>query len=119
MRTEVLECVRELRKNSTPAEKIFWEMVRAKRFFGKKFVRQQAFIFDYEGEKRFFVADFYCAEKKLIIEIDGKIHESQKEKDLIRTEILNLLGLKVVRFTNEEVYNDLEMVKLQLATLVQ
>jgi very-short-patch-repair endonuclease len=51
---------------------------------------------------KFFVADFYCAEEKLILEIDGKIHESQKEYDLWRTSVLNELGLRVFRILNEE-----------------
>jgi very-short-patch-repair endonuclease len=107
MRTEVLECVKFLRRNETESEKIFWNVVRNRKVKNKKFVRQQAFIFDYENEKRFFVADFYCAERKLIVEIDGKIHDSQKEKDLLRTEILGMLGLRVVRFSNRQVLKNI------------
>ena len=60
-----------------------------------------------ESKKRFFVADFYCHEKYLVVEIDGKIHEKQKEHDELRTFIINTLGMKVIRFTNEEIEEDL------------
>ena len=55
-----------------------------------------------------FVVDFYCAQKKLVVEIDGPIHLSQKEYDQERTEFLGLMGIRVVRFTNDEVFSDLE-----------
>ncbi len=110
----IKDTVRSLRKNQTEAEKVFWEVVRAKRFEGKKFARQYPIIFEYEEKIRFFVADFYCHEKKLVIEIDGKIHEDQKERDEFRTFIINQLDIQVIRFTNEEGLNDLEKVKKEL-----
>jgi len=57
----------------------------------------------YYGKKRFFIADFYCARLKLVLEIDGKIHERQKDYDQLRTFIINQLGIRVVRVTNEAV----------------
>jgi len=51
----------------------------------------------------YFVTDFYCAEKKLVIEVDGKIHDFQKEDDRLRDEILNGFDLTVLRIRNEEV----------------
>ena len=51
----------------------------------------------------YFIADFYCAEKKLVIEVDGKIHDFQKEDDLQREDILRNLNLSVLRINNEEV----------------
>jgi len=53
----------------------------------------------------FFIADFYCAEKKLVIEIDGKIHDFQKDYDQRKDEILSNMDLKVVRIKNEEMKN--------------
>ncbi len=47
--------------------------------------------------------DFVCLKKRLVIEVDGKIHDQQKESDAIRTEYLNQLGFKVIRFKNEEI----------------
>ncbi len=101
---------RQLRRNSTNAEKIFWNSVRNRKFLGKKFNRQFPIFYDLNGKESFFIADFYCHEEKLIIEIDGKIHEKQIEKDLKRTEILNSLGYKVIRFNNEEIESDVEKV---------
>ena len=62
-------------------------------------LRRIFLIFDYS----FFIADFYCAEKKLVIEVDGKIHDFQKDYDERRDEILTNMGLKVIRFKNKEV----------------
>ena len=71
--------------------------------YGFKFLRQQPVFYGSTLNQRlFFVPDFYCAEKKLIIELDGKIHDFQKEYDKNRDSILNELGLKVIRFKNEE-----------------
>ncbi|MAB65823.1 MAG: hypothetical protein CL662_03200, partial [Bacteroidetes bacterium] len=54
----------------------------------------------------FYIADFYCAEHKLIVEIDGKVHDYQKDYDRQRTIVLENLGLKVIRFKNEELVNE-------------
>ena len=87
----------------TEAEKIVWEIVRNRRLDGKKFLRQHKIIYENSFDSfHFFVADFYCAEEKLILEIDGQIHKSQKEYDLWRTSVLNELGLRVLRIQNEE-----------------
>ena len=58
--------------------------------------------------------DFYCAEHKLVIEIDGKIHERQKDYDEIRTYIMNTMGIKVIRFKNEEIENNCENIVSKL-----
>ena len=98
---------RELRKNSTKAEKIFWESVRNKNFCSKKIYRQYPIFRDITGKETFFVADFYCYEEKLIIELDGEYHQYRLKEDKERTEILNYLGLRVIRFSNDEVINNL------------
>jgi len=99
----------------TPAEKIFWEKVRDKKIMGFKFQRQYPLFFDYDGRERFFIADFYCHALKVVIEIDGGIHLSQKEYDKNRDEILQLqLDLKIIRFRNEEVLNHINKVLIQL-----
>jgi len=67
-----------------------------------------------EGSRRFFVADFYCFENRLVIEIDGGIHDQQKEYDELRTHVINCLGIKVIRFTNEQVLNELSWVLHEL-----
>ena len=54
-----------------------------------------------------FVVDFYCSSEKLIVEVDGSIHETQREADAIRQELLESLGLRVLRLTNDEIEQDL------------
>lgn len=98
---------RQLRKNSTEAEKIFWEIVRDRKFRNKKFYRQYPIFYDLLGTESFFIADFYCLEEKIIIELDGEIHKYKLRDDEKRTEILNQLGLRVIRFSNEEIIYDL------------
>ncbi len=101
---------RELRKNSTKAEKIFWEAVRDRRFMDKKFYRQYPIFFDILGRETFFIADFYCFKEKLVVEIDGGYHKRQKQYDELRTFIINSQNINVIRFKNEEVENDLPSV---------
>ena len=108
------ELARGLRKNQTSAEQIFWKHVRNRKFEGRKILRQHPIKFEYYDTKRFFVADFYCAEIKLIIEIDGKIHQKQKEYDEYRTYLLNNLGYKVIRFKNHEVLHEINSVLFKL-----
>ena len=87
-----------LRKPLTPAEKIFWQMVRNRNLLGLKFRRQHPI-----GP---FVADFYCHDLKLVIEIDGDIHElaDVKQYDKERESYIKELGLHVLRFKNEDVF---------------
>ncbi len=97
----LLEKAKEMRANPTEAEAFIWAQLKGKQL-GVKF-RQQHLIDD-------FIADFVCLSKKLIIEVDGKIHDSQKEQDEARTAVLENLDYKVIRFTNEEVIMDIENV---------
>ena len=92
----------ELRERMTPAELKLWEHLRKKQLGGYKFRRQHP-----AGR---FVLDFYCHQKKLGVELDGKIHDNQKEYDLARTQTLEEYGLTIIRFKNEEVFNELETV---------
>ena len=84
------------RNNQTNAEKCLWQQLRCGTL-GVKFKRQHI-IYD-------FIVDFVCLEKKLIIEVDGAYHfkNSQIESDIYRTEELERLGFRVLRFTNEKV----------------
>ena len=93
---------KELRKSSTDAEKIIWEIVRAKRLDGLKFRRQQPI-----GK---YVVHFVCFEKKLIIELDGGQHNEEKNivKDTERTNYLQSAGYKVIRFLDYDVINNIE-----------
>ena len=112
------QAARDLRKRSTKTENIFWNLIRNRNFMNLKFRRQHPIEFEYDSQKRFFIADFFCFGKKLVIEIDGGIHESQKDYDELRTLIINELGIKVVRFSNNEVLNDIEKVKENLTLIL-
>ena len=87
----------ELKKNPTEAEIIIWEYLKNKKTGHK--IRRQHIVDN-------FIADFICLPKKLIIEIDGKIHKFQKEYDQMRTERLTELGFQIIRYTNDEVKTD-------------
>ena len=93
-----------LRRNETIAEKLLWEKLRNNQLEGLKFRRQHPV--------NIYIADFYCHKFKLIIELDGDYHnqEEQKQKDEVRTEVLRLNDLKIIRFKNEEVEQDINQV---------
>ena len=105
--TSITEIVRNLRLNATPEEKFLWKKLKNGNFYGLKFRRQHPIIYGIDGlgKNLFFVADFYCAEKRLVIELDGKIHDYQKDYDQNRDKILSGLGLRVIRIKNEELIN--------------
>ena len=98
----ILSRVRDLRKDQTPSENILWQILRNRKLDGWKFVRQYPIKFIYDDQVRFFIADFYCHSARLVIELDGKIHEHQKEYDEFRTYLINQLGIQVLRIKNEE-----------------
>jgi len=91
---EKLERAKELRREMTPAEKLLWQEVRAKKL-GVRFRRQQVIA----G----FIVDFYCHTSALVVEVDGDIHDLQQEEDARREKALREMGLRVVRFRNDEV----------------
>jgi very-short-patch-repair endonuclease len=101
---------RDLRKRSTKAEEILWEQLRNRKLDNKKYYRQYPIFYDIHGGESFFIADFFCFETKIVIELDGEIHNYRLKEDASRTEILNLLGLTIIRFKNEDVEKQLEMV---------
>lgn len=106
----ITQIARELRKNQTPSEKILWNELRNRKLEGFKFLRQHPIIYEYYKKPYFFIADFYCAERVLVVELDGKIHDYQKEKDYQRDLIIKEMGLEVLRIKNEEL-RDLKRVK--------
>lgn len=95
-----LERARELRREMTPAETILWQELRGNKL-GVHFRRQQVI--------KGFIVDFYCHKAALVIEVDGAIHDddAQKEYDIKREQVLNALGLRVVRFRNDEIEKNL------------
>lgn len=100
----LFQFAKELRANETEAEKLLWYHLSTSFPKGYRFKRQHPVLF--------FVADFYCHKAKLIIEIDGGYHKipQQFEYDKARDIELNALGLKVLRFTNEDIFKKLELV---------
>jgi very-short-patch-repair endonuclease len=93
-----------LRHTMTAAEKVLWNELKNRKLMGLKFRRQHPI--------HCYIADFYCHEQKLVIEVDGGIHddEGQIEHDTTRTEELNHFGIKLLRFKNEEVLLNIEKV---------
>lgn len=102
----IVQIARELRRNQTPEEEILWQALRNRKLNGFKFLRQHPIVYDKNNPlPGFIVADFYCAEKQLILELDGKIHDYQKEHDQKRDFIMETKGYWVIRIKNEEVDN--------------
>ena len=104
--TEQFHTARSLRHNMTEAERVLWNELKNRKMNGLKFRRQHPL--------HYYIADFYCHEKKLIIEVDGGIHNSKatKEHDENRSAELERLGISVIRVTNEQIINSLgEVIK--------
>jgi very-short-patch-repair endonuclease len=96
-----------MRREATPAEKKLWAALRKEQLGGLHFRRQHAVDR--------FVLDFYCPTLKLCVEVDGEVHLSQAERDEARSEVLSARGIKVIRFTNEQVLHDLPAVLSQIS----
>ncbi len=92
----------------TPAETALWERLKNKQLHGLKFRRQHPL--------HHFILDFYCHAHQLAIEIDGPIHDQQQSYDYARTECLTQHEFKVIRFTNDEVLNDIDRVLFEIVT---
>ena len=111
---EIREIVRNLRKNMTVSEKLLWQELRNRKLDSKKFNKQHPIFYDSNNNDHlFFVADFFCHECRLIIELDGPVHDLQKERDNERDLTLQELGYKVLHIRNEEL-EDMEKVKKKI-----
>ncbi len=93
---------RELRLNMTEAEKTLWARLRRQQISGFKFRNQHPIDI--------YIADFYCHERKLVIEVDGSIHDIPEisEKDKNKTAELERHGIKVLRFTNYDIFTHID-----------
>lgn len=105
--SETANRARELRSRQTRAESLLWQVLRAKRLSGLKFRRQHPI-----GP---FFADFACPEMWCIVEIDGGYHDAVHEEDRSRQAYLEDAGWRVLRFTNEDVLDDVEAVAIGIA----
>lgn len=112
-KSQTYQRAKSLRQNSTDAEKKLWSLLRNRQLKGCKFRRQHA-LADY-------IADFYCHEKKLVIELDGKSHKERDTKtyDAARSKLLRDHGITVIRFWNAEVMNETEKVLAKIAGHLQ
>ena len=96
------ELAKKLRNNQTEAELYLWDNLQRLTYLNIRFKRQHPVLY--------FIADFYCHSCKLVIELDGKIHDQQKEYDEGRSAEIEKWGITVIRFTNDEVFKDLDAV---------
>lgn len=108
----IFDNARKLRENLTEQERVVWEYLR-NRPLGFKFRRQHPV--------HTYILDFYCHEKRLSIEIDGSYHteNDQIERDMERTRYLNEIGIKEIRFSNDQVFNHLEKVQSEIKKQLQ
>lgn len=106
---KIFENARNLRKPLTKAEQMLWKRLKNRQFKNHKFRRQHVISL--------FIADFYCHEAKLIIELDGAYQSTDDMKflDDERTAILNDLGITVLRFSNQEIFDSIENVLTKIA----
>lgn len=111
IKNEKLELAKKMRRRMTLGERCFWNIVRHDKVANLHFRRQQII----HG----FIADFYCNDINLVVEIDGGIHEEQKDYDKLRDSIINQHGIKVIRFTNEDVLNKGDWVKERILEFVK
>lgn len=109
---ELIARARQLRREATTAESLLWELLRDRRLLGRKFRRQHPI-----GQ---FIADFFCDDARLIIEIDGAVHRepTQQERDRLREEILREHGFAILRFTNDQILDRTEQVLQEIAAYV-
>jgi very-short-patch-repair endonuclease len=98
---------REMRNKPTEAENILWQQLRNKQISG--------FIFRRQFSIERFIVDFYCPRRRLVIEIDGLIHRYQQDEDAVRQAFIEQQGFHLIRFSNDEVINNLEMVINQIS----
>ncbi len=104
------DMARRLRSDMTPAERLLWSHLRANRFEGRQFRRQQII----NG----YITDFYCHSAALVIELDGGIHERQQEYDTERQQALEFQGLRVLRFVNNQVLHGLPIVLTKISDAI-
>ncbi|MEL7672995.1 MAG: DUF559 domain-containing protein [Chloroflexota bacterium] len=100
------DVARQLRQEATPSEDVLWQALRNRQLDGFKFRRQQPI-----GP---FVLDFFCAEARLAVEVDGPIHETQREADTMRQEMLESVGIHFIRVVANDVMNSLDTVLSQI-----
>jgi len=99
----IKQTARKLRREQTESETMLWQILRDRKLSGIKFLRQHPILLYLEGKQRFFIADFYCHEAGLIVELDGAIHMQRKDYDNARDHVLQGLGLRIIRIKNQDI----------------
>ena len=90
---EIKQIARMLRDDQTPSERLLWSYLKGRKLCCRRFLRQHPIIYESKNNHHwFYIPDFYCWEERLIIELDGPIHDVQKERDKKRDDILTLHG---------------------------
>ena len=107
--SELEDAARTMRREPARAEEVLWGALQKKQVAGLRFRRQHPV-----GR---FVLDFYCPSHRLVVEVDGEVHDSQLERDSERTKALEAYGYRVLRFRNDEVMNDLPAVVQRIAAI--
>lgn len=102
---------KQLRRAQTPAEKTLWRALKNRQLGGYKFRRQHPI-----GS---YILDFYCAQVKLVIELDGCTHKNQQEYDNDRTQWLNDHNYEVLRFPNHQIHSNLDQVTTKILQMCQ
>ncbi|MCU0473249.1 MAG: endonuclease domain-containing protein [Bacteroidales bacterium] len=119
---KIKEHARELRKSMTDSEKLLWNELRGRKLSGYKFHRQYPILYNRNLIRyNYFKADFYCAEKKLIIELDGPLHDSNKEYDQFRDLELKNIGIHTLRIKNDDLsdmHESLQIIQSYLDSIV-
>lgn len=107
----IFDLCRRLRKKQTKTEKLLWAHLRRKGLNGLKFRRQHPL-----GR---YIADFYCPEARLVVELDGKVHnlQDQREYDEVRKEIMEVHRIKLLRIKNDEIEQNIENALKRIADL--
>jgi very-short-patch-repair endonuclease len=105
----LVELARELRRKGTPAEALFWELVRDRRLLGLKFRRQH--------QIGLYLVDFCCHELRLVVELDGEIHRGRQQHDRVRDAWLQSEGIAILRFPNRRVLDEPEAVLERIAVI--
>jgi len=110
---DIFKKAKELRRYETEAEKMLWAKLSRNQILGLQFRRQHPI--------NRFIVDFYCVKIKLVIEVDGSIHELPENKvyDIGRSQILNDFGIVVIRFLNDQIIDDIESTIIKIRNKVE
>ena len=110
-RKQMIRYSKELRSRQTPAELFLWERLKENKLNGRRFYRQHPIDR--------YIVDFYCPKRKLVIELDGGIHDKQyqKDHDEIRTALLRSKGCRILRFRNAEIFDNIDAVLQRIMQL--